>query len=84
MLMMLSGGMKCRVLIGKAPAHEPTAGMDMELRRMMWTQVQRLRVSRVTIILTVYYIYIERYQRIRIFDSFCCKIGKLNLCRLIN
>ena len=64
MLMMLSGGMKRRVLIGKALAHEPvvlfldepTAGVDVELRKDMWAQVQRLRESGVTIILTTHYI----------------------------
>ena len=64
MLMALSGGMKRRVLIGKALAHEPTvlfldeptAGVDVELRKDMWTLVQRLRASGVTIILTTHYI----------------------------
>lgn len=64
MLMFLSGGMKRRVLIGKALAHEPvvlfldepTAGVDVELRKDMWTQVRRLRESGVTIILTTHYI----------------------------
>ncbi len=64
MLMTLSGGMKRRVLIGKALAHEPvvlfldepTAGVDVELRKDMWTLVQRLRESGVTIILTTHYI----------------------------
>jgi ABC-2 type transport system ATP-binding protein len=60
----LSGGMKRRVLIGKALAHEPqilfldepTAGVDVELRKDMWTLVRRLRESGVTIILTTHYI----------------------------
>ena len=60
----LSGGMKRRVLIGKALAHEPmvlfldepTAGVDVELRKDMWELVQRLRKSGVTIILTTHYI----------------------------
>jgi ABC-2 type transport system ATP-binding protein len=60
----LSGGMKRRVLIAKALAHEPeilfldepTAGVDVELRRDMWALVQRLRESGVTIILTTHYI----------------------------
>lgn len=64
MLMELSGGMKRRVLIGKALAHEPTvlfldeptAGVDVELRKDMWTLVRRLRESGVTIILTTHYI----------------------------
>ncbi len=64
MLMSLSGGMKRRVLIGKALAHEPvvlfldepTAGVDVELRKDMWALVQRLRESGVTIILTTHYI----------------------------
>jgi ABC-2 type transport system ATP-binding protein len=64
MLMALSGGMKRRVLIGKALAHEPTvlfldeptAGVDVELRKDMWALVRRLRASGVTIILTTHYI----------------------------
>jgi len=64
MLMFLSGGMKRRVLIGKALVHEPkvlfldepTAGVDVELRKDMWTLVRRLRESGVTIILTTHYI----------------------------
>ncbi|MFO1494105.1 MAG: ABC transporter ATP-binding protein [Lysobacterales bacterium] len=60
----LSGGMKRRVMIAKALAHEPailfldepTAGVDVELRRDMWTLVRRLRDSGVTIILTTHYI----------------------------
>jgi ABC-2 type transport system ATP-binding protein len=63
-IMTLSGGMKRRVLIAKALAHEPqilfldepTAGVDVELRREMWALVQRLRESGVTIILTTHYI----------------------------
>jgi len=63
-LMALSGGMKRRVLIGKALSHEPsvlfldepTAGVDVELRKDMWTLVRRLRESGVTIILTTHYI----------------------------
>jgi ABC-2 type transport system ATP-binding protein len=63
-LMALSGGMKRRVLIGKALSHqptvlfldEPTAGVDVELRRDMWNLVRRLRESGVTIILTTHYI----------------------------
>jgi len=64
MLMALSGGMKRRVLIGKALSHEPvvlfldepTAGVDVELRKDMWALVRRLRASGVTIILTTHYI----------------------------
>ena len=64
MLMALSGGMKRRVLIGKALSHEPrvlfldepTAGVDVELRKEMWNLVDRLRESGVTIILTTHYI----------------------------
>ena len=60
----LSGGMKRRVMIAKALAHEPeilfldepTAGVDVELRRDMWQLVRRLRESGVTIILTTHYI----------------------------
>ena len=60
----LSGGMKRRVLIAKALAHEPeilfldepTAGVDVELRRDMWSLVRQLRESGVTIILTTHYI----------------------------
>ncbi|HEX8667274.1 MAG TPA: ABC transporter ATP-binding protein [Allosphingosinicella sp.] len=60
----LSGGMKRRVMIAKALAHEPeilfldepTAGVDVELRRDMWELVRRLRDSGVTIILTTHYI----------------------------
>jgi ABC-2 type transport system ATP-binding protein len=63
-IMTLSGGMKRRVLIAKALAHEPTilfldepsAGVDVELRRDMWHLVRRLRESGVTIILTTHYI----------------------------
>lgn len=63
-LMMLSGGMKRRVLIGKALSHnpkilfldEPTAGVDVELRKDMWKLVSDLRESGVTIILTTHYI----------------------------
>jgi len=63
-IMTLSGGMKRRVLIAKALAHEPevlfldepTAGVDVELRRDMWAQVRRLRDSGVTVILTTHYI----------------------------
>ncbi len=64
MIMTLSGGMKRRVLIAKALSHEPevlfldepTAGVDVELRKDMWALVRRLRESGVTIILTTHYI----------------------------
>ena len=60
----LSGGMKRRVLIAKALSHEPkilfldepTAGVDVELRRDMWEMVRKLRENGVTIILTTHYI----------------------------
>lgn len=63
-IMALSGGMKRRVMIAKALAHEPqilfldepTAGVDVELRREMWAMVRRLRENGVTIILTTHYI----------------------------
>jgi ABC-2 type transport system ATP-binding protein len=63
-IMTLSGGMKRRVMIAKALAHEPeilfldepTAGVDVELRRDMWALVRRLREAGVTIILTTHYI----------------------------
>ncbi len=60
----LSGGMKRRVMIAKALAHEPqvlfldepTAGVDVELRKSMWDQVRLLREAGVTIILTTHYL----------------------------
>jgi len=63
-IMTPSGGMKRRVMIGKALAHEPeilfldepTAGVDVELRKDMWQVVRELRESGVTIILTTHYI----------------------------
>lgn len=63
-IMTLSGGMKRRVLIAKALSHqpkilfldEPTAGVDVELRKDMWDVVRELRASGVTIILTTHYI----------------------------
>ena len=63
-IMELSGGMKRRVLIAKALSHEPdvlfldepTAGVDVELRKEMWDLVGRLKESGVTIILTTHYI----------------------------
>jgi ABC-2 type transport system ATP-binding protein len=64
-IMTLSGGMKRRVLIAKALAHEPsilfldepTAGVDVELRKDMWQVVRELRDSGVTVILTTHYIH---------------------------
>jgi ABC-2 type transport system ATP-binding protein len=63
-VMTLSGGMKRRLLIAKALAHEPrilfldepTAGVDVELRRAMWNLVRALKAAGVTIILTTHYI----------------------------
>jgi len=63
-IMTLSGGMKRRVMIAKALSHEPTilfldeptAGVDVELRRDMWEMVRKLRENGVTIILTTHYI----------------------------
>ncbi|PTM55126.1 ABC-2 type transport system ATP-binding protein [Phreatobacter oligotrophus] len=63
-IMTLSGGMKRRVMIAKALSHEPdilfldepTAGVDVELRRDMWALVRRLRDNGATIILTTHYI----------------------------
>ena len=63
-IMTLSGGMKRRVMIAKALAHEPqvlfldepTAGVDVELRKDMWNVVRGLQASGVTIILTTHYI----------------------------
>ena len=60
----LSGGMKRRVMIAKALSHEPdvlfldepTAGVDVELRKSMWAQVRDLRETGVTVILTTHYI----------------------------
>ena len=63
-MMELSGGMKRRVMIAKALSHEPdilfldepTAGVDVELRRDMWELVRKLRADGTTIILTTHYI----------------------------
>ena len=83
MIMTLSGGMKRRVLIAKALAHEPqvlfldepTAGVDVELRRDMWAQVRRLRDRGVTIILTTHYIGEA--------EEMADRIGVINKGRLI-
>lgn len=79
----LSGGMKRRVLIAKALSHEPkilfldepTAGVDVELRKNMWKIVKRLRASGVTIILTTH--YIEEAEEI------ADRIGVINNGRLL-
>src|SRR5262249_50237420 len=63
-IMTLSGGMKRRVMIAKALSHEPqilfldepTAGVDVELRKGMWQLIRELRASGVTVILTTHYI----------------------------
>ena len=75
----LSGGMKRRVMIGKALSHEPrilfldepTAGVDVELRKDMWNVVRKLKESGVTIILTTHYIdeAEEMADRIGIIDK---------------
>lgn len=78
-IMALSGGMKRRVLIAKALSHdptvlfldEPTAGVDVELRKDMWDVVRGLRESGVTIILTTHYIdeAEEMADRVGVIDS---------------
>lgn len=82
-IMTLSGGMKRRVMIAKALSHEPkilfldepTAGVDVELRKDMWHLIERLRESGVTIILTTH--YIEEAEEI------ADRIGVINQGRLI-
>jgi ABC-2 type transport system ATP-binding protein len=82
-IMTLSGGMKRRVLIAKALSHEPeilfldepTAGVDVELRRDMWALVRALRASGVTIILTTHYIDEA--------EEMADRIGVINKGRLI-
>ncbi|KXF75725.1 multidrug ABC transporter ATP-binding protein [Paramesorhizobium deserti] len=82
-IMQLSGGMKRRVMIAKALAHEPkilfldepTAGVDVELRKDMWQLVSRLRETGVTIILTTH--YIEEAEEI------ADRVGVINKGRLI-
>jgi len=99
-IMTLSGGMKRRVLIAKALSHEPeilfldepSAGVDVELRRDMWQVVRELRANGVTIILTTHYIeeaeemadrvgVISRGELIAIDDksSLMAKMGKKTL-----
>jgi ABC-2 type transport system ATP-binding protein len=85
-IMELSGGMKRRVMIAKALSHgpkvlfldEPTAGVDVNLRREMWQVVRDLRASGVTIILTTHYIAEaeEMADRIGVIDK-----GRLMLVR---
>ncbi len=83
LLMALSGGMKRRVLIGKALSHEPsvlfldepTAGVDVELRKDMWALVKRLSESGVTIILTTH--YIEEAEAI------AARVGVINKGKLL-
>ena len=82
-ILALSGGMKRRVMIAKALSHEPrilfldepSAGVDVELRRDMWEMVRRLRDSGVTIILTTH--YIEEAEEM------ADRIGVINKGRLI-
>jgi ABC-2 type transport system ATP-binding protein len=79
----LSGGMKRRVMIAKALSHEPdilfldepTAGVDVELRKSMWTQVRALRDTGVTVILTTH--YIEEAEEM------ADRIGVINKGRLV-
>ncbi len=100
MMMQLSGGMKRRVMIAKALSHdpdilfldEPSAGVDVELRRDMWDLVRKLRDDGVTIILTTHYIeeaeemadrvgVISKGQLIAVDDkvSLLAKMGKKTL-----
>jgi len=73
-ILTLSGGMKRRVMIAKALSHEPrilfldepTAGVDVELRRDMWEMVRSLRATGVTIILTTHYIQEAEEMAVRI------------------
>lgn len=79
----LSGGMKRRVMIAKALAHEPrilfldepTAGVDVELRKSMWELIGRLRETGVTVILTTH--YIEEAEHI------ADRVGVINKGRLL-
>ena len=104
-IMGLSGGMKRRVLIAKALAHEPellfldepTAGVDVELRKAMWNVVRELRESGVTVILTTH--YIEEAEQmadrvgvinhgevilVRETESLMCELGKKQLSLMLN
>ena len=82
-IMALSGGMKRRVMIAKALAHEPrilfldepTAGVDVELRRDMWDLIRRMRDNGVTIILTTHYIAEA--------EEMADRIGVMNKGRLV-
>jgi ABC-2 type transport system ATP-binding protein len=97
----LSGGMKRRVMIAKALSHEPrilfldepTAGVDVELRRDMWAMVRALKASGVTIILTTHYIEEaeDMADRVGVIvkgelilverkDDLMAKLGKRRLC----
>jgi ABC-2 type transport system ATP-binding protein len=79
----LSGGMRRRLLVGKAMVHsppvlvldEPTAGVDVELRRQLWSYVRRLKDDGVTILLTTH--YLEEAQ------ALCDRIAIINHGRLI-
>src|SRR3546814_16626324 len=81
--MELSGGMKRRVLIAKALSHEPdilfldepTAGVDVELRRDMWKLVHKLRAKGTTIILTTH--YLEEAEEM------ADRVGVINTCRIL-
>src|ERR1700726_1720716 len=82
-IMTLSGGMKRRVMIAKALSHEPqilfldepTAGVDVELRKDMWQMVRSLRATGVTIILTTH--YIEEAEEM------ADRIGVISKCEII-
>jgi ABC-2 type transport system ATP-binding protein len=82
-IMELSGGMKRRVLIAKALAHEPrilfldepTAGVDVELRRQLWDYVRKLHAQGVTIVLTTH--YLEEAEEL------CDRIAIINHGRVI-
>jgi ABC-2 type transport system ATP-binding protein len=101
----LSGGMKRRVMIAKALSHEPrilfldepTAGVDVELRRDMWAMVRALKASGVTIILTTHYIEEaeDMADRVGVIvkgelilverkDDLMAKLGKRRLCIALN